>query len=73
MSVEIERKFLVGNESWRLQVDVFEGANAGLIVAEIELGAEDEAFEKPDWAGREVSDDPRYYNMNLAKHPYSTW
>jgi len=55
------------------EVDVFEGRNAGLIVAEIELDDEDEAFDKPDWLGSEVSDDPRYYNMNLAQHPYSTW
>lgn len=55
------------------EVDVFEGRNAGLIVAELELDDEDEAFEKPDWLGSEVSDDPRYYNMNLAKQPYTTW
>ena len=45
----------------------------GLIVAEIELGSEDEAFEKPDWIGEEVSGDPRYFNSNLVAHPYSTW
>lgn len=60
-----------GRHVW--EVDVFEGSNAGLIVAEIELDDEDETFEKPDWLGEEVSDDPRYYNMNLAKQPYSTW
>ncbi len=60
-----------GQHEW--EVDVFEGTNAGLVVAEIELDDEEEAFEKPDWLGREVSDDPRYYNMNLAKQPYTTW
>ncbi len=55
------------------EVDVFEGDNAGLIVAEIELDAEDEAFEKPSWAGDEVSDDERYYNVCLVTHPYKDW
>ncbi|MCB1736371.1 MAG: CYTH domain-containing protein [Gammaproteobacteria bacterium] len=55
------------------EVDVFEGDNAGLVVAEIELGAVDERFEKPDWLGKEVSDDVRYYNSNLGKHPYKDW
>jgi adenylate cyclase len=48
------------------EVDVFEGALAGLVVAEIELSSEDEAFERPDWLGEEVSDDPRYLNARLA-------
>lgn len=55
------------------EVDVFEGDNAGLVVAEIELGSEDEVFEKPAWAGEEVSHDPRYYNVCLVKHPYKEW
>jgi len=60
-----------GRHVW--EIDVFEGRNSGLVVAEIELDDEDEIFEKPDWLGREVSDDPRYYNMNLARQPYTTW
>ena len=55
------------------EVDEFAGANAGLVVAEIELGAEDEAFEKPEWIGREVTGDKRYYNSSLIRHPYSQW
>lgn len=55
------------------EVDVFAGDNAGLVVAEIELGSEDEAFEKPPWVGAEVSYDPRYYNVCLVKHPYKDW
>lgn len=55
------------------EVDVFTGVNAGLVVAEIELAAVDEAFERPAWLGREVSDDPRYYNVCLIDHPYSAW
>jgi adenylate cyclase len=55
------------------EVDEFLGENAGLVVAEIELGAEDEAFEKPDWIGREVTGDKRYYNSSLIRLPYSKW
>lgn len=61
----------VGAHTW--EIDVFEGANAGLVVAEIELGDPDEAFEKPDWVGDEVTYDPRYYNTRLASNPYRLW
>lgn len=61
----------VGGHCW--EIDEFHGANEGLIMAEIELGSEDEAFEKPEWAGREVSDDPRYYNSALAQNPWQAW
>jgi adenylate cyclase len=55
------------------EVDEFLGANAGLVVAEIELASEDQPFEKPDWIGAEVSGDVRYYNANLIRHPFSQW
>ncbi|KAB8042508.1 CYTH domain-containing protein [Janthinobacterium aquaticum] len=55
------------------EVDEFLGANAGLVVAEIELESEDQAFDKPEWVGEEVSDDARYFNANLIRHPYSRW
>jgi len=55
------------------EVDEFLGANAGLVVAEIELESEDQAFDKPEWVGEEVSDDARYFNANLIRHPYSQW
>ncbi len=64
-------KVKVGNHIW--EVDLFAGDNAGLIVAEVELESEDQPFEKPAWAGDEVSDDPRYYNVCLVKHPYKDW
>ncbi len=60
-----------GKHLW--EIDEFYGDNQGLIVAEVELGAEDEAFEKPEWAGQDVTEDPRYYNVNLIKAPYNTW
>lgn len=55
------------------EIDVFAGENTGLIVAEVELTSEHESIELPPWVGIEVSEDPRYYNVNLVKHPYSTW
>jgi adenylate cyclase len=55
------------------EVDEFLGDNAGLVVAEIELDRADAAFARPDWLGREVSSIVRYYNLNLATHPYSAW
>ena len=55
------------------EIDEFFGANDGLLVAEIELGAVDETFERPAWLGREVSHLPRYYNLNLIGRPYSDW
>jgi adenylate cyclase len=55
------------------EIDVFEGDNAGLIVAEIELPSADTEFAKPDWAGRQVTDELRYYNLALAERPYSRW
>ncbi len=61
----------VGKHTW--EVDVFHGANEGLVMAEIELASEDEPFEKPDWIGEEVSGDRRYYNSMLTKEPYSQW
>jgi len=56
-----------------VEVDVFAGENAGLVVAEIELATEDESFDKPSWLGEEVTTDPRYRNTALAESPYSTW
>ena len=55
------------------EVDVFAGDNAGLIVAEVELSRPDEPFARPDWLGEDVSLDIRYYNSQLARHPYPTW
>ena len=60
-----------GGHVWDL--DVFAGENAGLVLAELELESEEAVFERPDWAGQEVSDDPRYFNVNLARHPYGRW
>lgn len=55
------------------EVDEFHGENEGLIIAEIELTTETEIFEKPEWLGKEVTNDKRYYNSYLSKHPFSKW
>ena len=55
------------------EVDEFHGDNQGLIVAEVELNAVDEVFALPDWAGKDVSHEPRYYNVLLTQYPYRQW
>ena len=55
------------------EVDVFEGDNKGLIIAEIELENENESFEKPNWLGEEVTGDDRYYNASLSISSYKNW
>jgi adenylate cyclase len=64
-------RFPAGKHTW--EVDVFSGANIGLIVAEIELDTADEAYEKPVWIAAEVTGDERYLNTNLAVMPFSMW
>jgi adenylate cyclase len=61
----------VDGATW--EIDEFDGANEGLVVAEIELTDADEDVALPDWVGDEVTDDPRYFNANLIAHPYSQW
>ncbi len=61
------------HEGHRWEIDEFAGANSPLIVAELELASEDEAFAKPPWLGKEVTDDARYFNSKLAEQPYSEW
>ncbi len=55
------------------EVDEFHGANEGLVMAEIELEAEDEEFMKPEWLGEEVTGDPRFYNSALVRNPFKSW
>ena len=55
------------------EVDEFVGDNEGLVVAEVELGNEDQEIRLPEWIGDEVTDDPRYFNTNLVAHPYKSW
>jgi CYTH domain-containing protein len=68
---KIRYRIPAGKFTW--EVDVFLGDNEGLIVAEIELGSEEDEFEKPDWLGEEVTDDHKYANSNLAVNPFKNW
>ena len=68
---KIRHEVKVGNHIY--EVDVFSGENEGLIIAEIELSAENEAFEKPHWLGKEVTNDERFYNAYLSVNPFKSW
>ncbi|MFT3756917.1 MAG: CYTH domain-containing protein [Pseudoxanthomonas sp.] len=68
-----KRRHYVEHAGKLWEVDEFLGDNAGLVVAEIELGAADEAFDLPIWAGKQVTEQLRYYNLALAARPYSQW
>jgi CYTH domain-containing protein len=78
--LEICEKPLIEKTRYKVQdggfvweVDEFFRENQGLIVAEVELASEDQKFPKPDWVGEEVTGDPRYFNSNLIKNPYTNW
>ena len=68
-----KHRFYIQNNKHTWEIDEFLGDNQGLIVAEIELKHEEEVFDRPSWLGNEVSDDTRYYNVCLVKHPYKDW
>ncbi|HVW04386.1 MAG TPA: CYTH domain-containing protein [Vicinamibacterales bacterium] len=64
-------RVLVNGVTW--EIDEFHGDNDGLVVAEVELASADQPVTTPPWIGREVSNDPRYFNANLVSHPYREW
>lgn len=66
-------RFVVEHDGRAWEIDVFEGDNAGLVVAELELDSVSDEFSLPAWAGEDVSGDIRYYNQRLVEHPYSSW
>ena len=66
-------RYLVKSGRHTFEVDEFYGENAGLVMAEVELGSETESYEKPDFIGKEVSGDSRYYNSHLRVNPFSVW
>ncbi|MCP4152942.1 MAG: CYTH domain-containing protein [bacterium] len=68
-----KKRYKVDFAGMTWEIDEFFGENDGLIVAEIELQAENQDFKIPDWIGQEVTADPRYFNSNLTKHPFSKW
>jgi len=68
-----KKRYRVEHAGKTWEIDEFFGDNEGLILAEVELESADAQVELPSWVGREVSDDPRYYNANLVQHPFSRW
>jgi CYTH domain-containing protein len=69
----IKKRYKIDFKAFVWEVDEFFGDNQGLIVAELELESEDQVFIKPEWIGKEVTGDPKYFNANLIHHPYSKW
>jgi CYTH domain-containing protein len=68
-----KNRYAVDHNGLIWEVDEFLGENEGLIVAEVELKSEDQSFDRPEWVGQEVTDDPKYFNSNLCAHPFSKW
>lgn len=68
-----KRRYLVNHQQHCYEIDVFEGDNAGLIFAEVELEDENDELSLPSWIGKEITEDPRYFNSSLIHHPYSRW
>ncbi|MFM1895286.1 MAG: hypothetical protein RLZZ385_360 [Pseudomonadota bacterium] len=66
-------RYLIHQDRLTWEIDVFKGANAGLVIAELELDSEDQPFERPAWLGEEVTLDPRYSNSSLLLQPHTTW
>lgn len=66
-------RYEVEEDGMTWEIDVFKGANNGLVIAELELESEDQPFRLPDWAGEEVTCDERYLNVNLYRHPFRKW
>ena len=66
-------RYKISHQGTLWEVDEFSGENQGLIVAEVELTDPAQNFALPDWIGQEVSDDSRYFNSNLVKHPFKDW
>jgi adenylate cyclase len=66
-------RHIVVHDGDRWEIDEFLGANAGLIVAELELESEQQSFARPAWLGAEVTHEERYYNFRLAQHPFEQW
>jgi CYTH domain-containing protein len=66
-------RYIIDWEGLTWEIDEFSGVNAGLVVAEVELGHVDQQIPIPPWIGEEVTDDPRYFNSNLIARPFSTW
>jgi len=71
--VLIKRRYVISYQGYNWEVDEFDGDNEGLILAEVELDADTENPEWPDWIDKEVTGDPRYFNLQLAINPINQW
>ncbi len=69
----IKKRYFIKQDQHTFEVDIFEGENAGLIVAEVELSSENETVNLPEWITKEVTHDSRYYNSQLLQNPISKW
>ncbi|MGI9289537.1 MAG: CYTH domain-containing protein [Pseudomonadales bacterium] len=69
--IKTRYKLPFAGKTW--EIDVFDGDNSGLVIVEIELADETETIATPDWLGKEVTDDPKFYNKNLSLYPYASW
>jgi len=72
-AVVVKKRYFIEQDGMTWELDVFSGANEGLVMAEIELESEEQGFDIPDWLGEEVSGDIRYYNACLAQNPFTAW
>jgi len=72
-SIIEKNRYIIHYKSTLWEVDEFLGDNEGLVVAEVELNSESQRYDKPEWVDKEVSTDKKYYNYNLAHHPYKKW
>lgn len=66
-------RYIIPFDTVVFEVDVFEGANKGLVVAEVELESTEQQFEKPEWLGEELTGDERFYNAYLSNVPFTSW
>ncbi len=66
-------RYLIPFDTIVFEVDVFEGANEGLVIAEVELETTDQQFDKPEWLGQELTGDERFYNAYLSNVPFTSW
>lgn len=69
--IKVREVYEIGDHTW--EVDIFEGENKGLIIAEVELGSKDEHVTLPDWIGPEVTDMGKFYNSNISQMPFKNW
>lgn len=68
-----KRRHIVIHQNYTFEIDEFFGENAPLVVCELELNSENSAYPQPEWMGEEITEDGRFTNAYLSKHPYNTW